>query len=958
MLLTFLCTASCVNDYNPFENRDNIDVKVRSSVSSLELRDTFMIFSTESLVVYPTLFEQIDSFIVKSPGNRLWSSSSSTIIKPHAGDYRFYFSWNDTGHSSVTLTVFRSDGEQFSRSYDFQLVSPLFQNGITCEVGAPCSLFTLPPHDQNLIYHWHFGTFFGKPVEYKNFRNGPNTVELTIGQIQGIGSLWISDTFGNRSPSAEFNYNFTDNHGPAIAAISGLLNEDTVVTGDSLFLFRFLVMDKGGVRNITINGGDFDDREQTANGELITKAIPNMQIATSTNPYNVTVTATDNSGTSTTKTFYTWYSSNGPRSEAVLLRIVNPGSATWTTPDSSISLMYNCNNYSWDTVFVRAFRGNSFSSRPDTILPRSEKKLITWECPLSTGSNQVSVFAYRIDTLASDVVVIDRSLNDTLPPKIPYILINGIEGDRHVVQSSDVVCSFLAIGGSGTITDVTVNGSHPSAVLGHSYQYIDTIHTSHTGTSLRFIAIDNNGLRADTSIFVRHNSLPELHGSFSRRYIIGSRQMDTISITDNDQDSIVFAMEVDSVVKSAFSFKRINRNQVVVEWLETQSPPEGLYNATLSLWDGYQTTNIQKQFYVTTTNNTSIQSYLLVRTLPSNADTLLNGTIDLRKNTNPIKIDFNIKDKLKELSKTDSIVVENADAVYFSNDQGTFSVVLADGNGRFEDTVNVLIKNAAGIIDTAGRIPILYPPKSPEYMTGLEYWQGLDRGIGTDITLRDTTTLEWWINRVYSIKQFYSYYEGNEALFDGQLTPGGKPALRFGNRSVVLINYMNEDLGLGGTWPNNPFTVFVFARTQNPLPSTGGALWSSSDHDSIYFALGISGNGKLAVLNRESNESVPTITESNVLLDTSWHILMFRSQGINSQTNEVRIQMGLSELPSDTITAPIDGISSNLMIGGANKHVGRLAWPGYIAELVFFKRSLSDRECREIGAYLRLQHGI
>jgi hypothetical protein len=85
---------------------------------------------------------------------------------------------------------------------------------------------------------------------------------------------------------------------------------------------------------------------------------------------------------------------------------------------------------------------------------------------------------------------------------------------------------------------------------------------------------------------------------------------------------------------------------------------------------------------------------------------------------------------------------------------------------------------------------------------------------------------------------------------------------------------------------------------------------------------------------------------------------MFRSQGINSQTNEVRIQMGLSELPSDTITAPIDGISSNLMIGCANKHVGRLAWPGYIAELVFFKRSLSDRECREIGAYLRLQHGI
>jgi hypothetical protein len=958
MLLTFLCTASCVNDYNPFENRDNIDVKVRSSVSSFGLRDTFMIFSTESLVVYPTLFEQIDSFIVKSPGNRLWSSNSKTITKPHAGDYRFYFSWNDTGHSSVTLTVFRSDGEQFSRSYDFQLVSPLFQNGITCEVGSPCSLFTLPPHDQNLIYHWYFGTFYGKPIEYTNFRNGPNSVELTIGQIQGIGSLWISDTNGSRSPSAEFSYNFTDNHGPAIAAISGLLNGDTVVTGDSLFLFRFLVMDKGGVRNVTINGGDYDDREQTANGELITKAIPNMLNATRTNPHNVTITATDNSGTSTTKTFYTLYSFNGPRSEAVLLRIVNPGSATWTTADSLISVMYNCNNYSWDTVFVRAFRGNSLSSQPDTILPRSEKKLISWECPLLTGSNQVTVIAYRIDTLSSDVVVIDRNLNDTLPPRIPYILVNGIEGDRHVVQSSDVVYSFLVFGGSGTISDVTVNGTHPSPVQGHSYRYIDTIHISHTGTSLQFIAIDNNGLRADTSIFVRHNSLPELHGSISRRYSIGSKQTDTISMTDSDEDSITFAMEIDSAVKSAFSFRRINRNQIVVEWLETQNSPEGLYNATLSLWDGYQTVNIQKQFYVTTSVNTSIQSYSLVHTLPLNIDTLFNGTIDLRENSSPIRIDFNIQDKLKELSKTDSIIVENADAVYFSNDQGTFSVVLDDGNGRFEDTVNVLIKSAAGIVDTAGRIPILYPPKSPEYITGIEYWQGLDRGIGTDLTMRDTTTLEWWINRVYSIKQFYSYYDGNEALFDGQLTPGGKPSLHFGNRSVVLINYMNEELGLGGAWPNYPFTVLVVARTQNPLPSSGGALWSSSDYDSIYFALGISGNGKLAVLNRESNVSVPTITESDVILDTSWHILMFRSQGINSETNDISIQMGKIELPSDTITAPAYGVSSNLMIGCANKHIGRLAWPGYIAEVVFLKRNISDRECREIGAYLRLQHGM
>lgn len=299
--MIFLLLQSC-NDYNPFENKDNIDVKTETSRSSIGKLDTISIFSTESLTLYPTLYEKIDSFVVQSAGNRLWSTESKTIVNPTSTNYPFYFSWKDTGGSSVNITVYRSGGVHFSHNYEFRLYSPLFQDSIVAEAGAPVRLFTPRLHDGGLTYHWDFGKIDLRPVYHESINVGSDTVELPTGQCSGIGDLWVKDTNNVCSQKVHFRYRFTDSHRPLIAYFdSDNIKNDTIVTGDSIFALRLRVYDEGGVRNVTINGGNYDDREITASGDLITKILSGMQNFTTTHPHTDTVVATDAAGNSTTK---------------------------------------------------------------------------------------------------------------------------------------------------------------------------------------------------------------------------------------------------------------------------------------------------------------------------------------------------------------------------------------------------------------------------------------------------------------------------------------------------------------------------------------------------------------------------------------------------------------------------------------------------------------------------------
>jgi hypothetical protein len=950
---------SC-NDYNPFENMDNVDLKIRSLTSSISVHDTFEIFSTESLTVYPTVFEKIDSFSVVSKDNRFKSFQSVTVVKPQAGDHRFYFSWNDTGKTSVTIQVYRSDGESFSRIYNCYCISPLSQDSITSEVGSACTLYTKALHDQNLQYHWYFGDFFGKQISYNSFKAGiALSVEFRSGSIQGKGSLWVTDTNGYCSPKSSFGYYFTDNHPPLLAAVSGRVsaNGDTIITGDSLFLLRVRVMDNGGIRNVTFNGSDYDDREIAADGEIFTKIIPDMFRFTQDVPNFITVGATDNSGKYSSKRIVVVYSKDGPKNESIILRIVNPRPSSPPVVDSTINVIYSLYNYSSDTVFVKAVRRGSLTGKPDTVLPHVSKKMLSWVCPLATGSNQVDVIAYRTDTLASESVVINRTTKttDTIPPKIPYVLINGNDGERHLMPSSFAICSFLAEKGSNEIRSVTINGKPAKPSDRNQYLFTDTIPTHHSGTAIIIKVTDTQGISTDTTLFVRQNQLPEYSGTFQRAYITGSRHLDTLLLSDNDGDSVSCTIVFDTQIAPEFSYKAIARNKVVIEWRGTGTPQTGSFTATITLWDGYQSVNFTKQIYVTLPGKVTIQPYKLERSTKNKIDTLKNGSIDITSSTIPVRIDFSIADRLKELTPRDSIIVENAETVTFSTIPGQFSVILSDKNPKILDTINVLVKGTDGVIDTAGRIPVLYHPRTPDYFPTLTYWCGLDNGEGKDLTVKADSAIEWWTNRASSVHQFYTYVGSYEPVIFNKVTPNNLASLYFGNRNVVLIDFKDNSLGQGGSWADSSFTAFFAVKITDTIPSSGGILWSSSDYDYIYFALGVSANRKLSIL--RGTETASIVVESDIQLDTSWHVIMFRSNG-SDDSGSIKVQMGISDIPGASVTTTTDEISDNLMVGSANKHFGRLAWPGFISEVIFYQRNLTDDECRAVDKYLRNHYKI
>ncbi len=954
--------VSCVNDYNPFENKDNIDVKIEQSKSSIRLNDTCSIFSTESLSVYVTVWEQIDSFIVSTDSNRLWLSGSKKIIRPGAQDYTFYFSWNDTGSHPVDIRVFRTDGKSYSKRVNVMVSSPLYQDSIVCEAGSVCTLYTPGIFDAGLSYHWYFGDFYGQRVEREYSKPGPRPVEILIGQQNGRGSLWIEDTSGKRSPTVGFSYKFTDNKPPEILVNAAQAKGDTVITGDSVFLLNYYIRDNGGIKTVSINDSLDYKREVTVNGELITRVLTNMHTATRNNPHVDTVIAIDAAGLKSTRIVYTVFSDNGPRTNAVVLQIVSPAVETWRTIDSSISIIYKLFNYSADTVYVKAARG-VISKASDTVMPGADTTLF-WECPLNGGANTIRVNAYRLDTIASKYIVIERAsdLVDTIHPQISHVLVNGKDGIRHSTLSDKVELSFLAFDNSGTLKAVTINGKNASPVTGKMFQYFDTLQVAHQGSAFIIRAIDNVGLSVEDTVYVRSNTAPVFTKEMiSGRFIIGETRNDTIAFMDSDGDSVTVSFTIvpqNQAVASCFSLKKSSRNNAILSWIGTGNPVVGQYVMRITLWDGFQPVTTERTFHVTMPGTVAISAFKSVRTVPSSTDTLSDGTIDLRNATQSTRIGITIVPNLKPLTKGDSIIIANAGSVLYYNELGNLAITLGKGRGRVFDTVNVLVRGVDGSVDTADRIPVLYPPREPILVPGISYWFALDKGVsGYDYTVRAENIIDWWYNRVDQKKQLYSYSSGREPIVSSMKTPAGKPSLDFGSRTTVLINYPDQTLDMGGNWPRSGFTAFFVAKRKPVIPDNGIVL-SSSDYDNVYFAIGLSKSGKLAAFNYPADSSAGTIAESNVVLDTSWNIIAYRSSGRVSQNDSCTIQMGTKLSFSDSIGIASTGVSGNLMVGSANKHIGRFSWPGQIAEVVFYQRMLTDGECQEVILYLAGKHGV
>jgi len=103
----------------------------------------------------------VDSFSIAATNNRLFIDTiirarPALIIPPDV--FTFYLSFADTGWQKVTIGTFRKNDDKVSIDYSLFCTSPLHQDSIGGTYNDSIVLSTNPVADENVVYHWDFGT--------------------------------------------------------------------------------------------------------------------------------------------------------------------------------------------------------------------------------------------------------------------------------------------------------------------------------------------------------------------------------------------------------------------------------------------------------------------------------------------------------------------------------------------------------------------------------------------------------------------------------------------------------------------------------------------------------------------------------------------------------------------------------------------------------------------------------
>ena len=265
-----------------------------SSSQRVRDNDTLLIFTTETLAVYTTVRERIDSIKFHADNNRL--QNDITLTPPFSADaIKFLFSFSDTGSHAVVVTAFRSDKLTSSVGpLTFHVKSPLKQNDIDTVLGASLMLSTLPVGDDDVYYWWSFGTSTNDTLPPSTIPHieypPPSNVE--IGQKM-TGYLWVTDTSGKQaSPASTFSFLFYRPAKPVILCTNKGLFGDSVVVNNDTLVFSVQVIDSSGVglKLVEIAGTPV-----VSSGNLIfSEAFTGIKAYTAANPKQVRVMAVNN----------------------------------------------------------------------------------------------------------------------------------------------------------------------------------------------------------------------------------------------------------------------------------------------------------------------------------------------------------------------------------------------------------------------------------------------------------------------------------------------------------------------------------------------------------------------------------------------------------------------------------------------------------------------------------------
>jgi hypothetical protein len=585
----------CSRDYNPFSDLTNARARVLDW--GFDAQKPYPLYSTHIVRTVVAVREQVDSFKVTAKGNRFWNDTMVRLKVQEEGisepqTYAFAVSFYDTGLKTITIESFRSNGEVTLQPFSVRIVNLLHQNDINGEMGKPLKLLTPSVDDRDVRYVWIFG-----PGRSKTATACSTTVIMYDSILKGIGSLRVTDLYGKDStPPVPFSYLFKDTTAPRIICQNG--SADTILTADSIFAFRILVIDSGsGVGTCTVNGDTFD--LFNSNSQSYTKLFTNAQRYTrSGGPLQLAVAAKDRAGNGAWHAYTVLFDSSGGSHDRCRINVVSPMSDPARVRTRDVWISGDVENYSSGSLEIKLSQNGVLS--PQSFLIDSSRGAWRWHLFFDTiaVTNAVEVAAYGEagQKLASvnRTIIYDPSAPDNVPPMIWAIAAadGRWRNGRLFVNTDTVTLAITAFDDGSGVDSLLVNGApvKPDSQNGYLWhEKISGVPHRQSGATVTVHVVDRAGIPRDTVFTAIRNALPtfvsppQIPGAFC----VDSTYTCTFTCADNDFDPMQLHCTADSVRAVV-----ANVNGLQLTLRPTSASLGQTVTLSLSLFDGYETSQL------------------------------------------------------------------------------------------------------------------------------------------------------------------------------------------------------------------------------------------------------------------------------------------------------------------------------------------------------------------------------
>ena len=627
IIISTIIFIFCVNEYNPFEDVNNVKVLYSTSFKD---NQQLTIFSPETLYINPLVKERIDSFSISAPGNIFWTD---TTIKndsvPFDQQYLFFVSFKDTGSNEIVITTYLLNTRLSKKITDqIYIHSPLSQKPISIYLGTECTLSTPGVNSEDVVYHWSFEddvNLSGKSPQHSIlFNTAPEQTDKC--------SLWVSDMQGvHTSPKIPFQAAFFDTVSPVILYknFMGLFNQDTIYTGNTIFIFMTEIHDQGNssVEKTWINSFPFEYYEPSKN--LYWNIFDNSQMTYSHEPRQITVKAVDQYTNTITKDFWLYFDSTLEQNNIAFLTVDNADSEV--VLNSSHWITGKVHNFSPDSlVLFNVVNGIDTIYRLYKIPPDSHMVTWKWNVELSEGENNVII---RLQKTSDNSVLIEKHLSvflnnevlDTIGPTILSIMVNDTlpyTGSEIFFQEDSVAISVVASDMNSEVDKILIDSTE-LLYLAQKQHWTNRFYISHNTKTNKLLSVyDVHSNKTMKYLNIFQNTKPKvLKNNLSQPSLfIGREYHDSISLLDMENDSLTV-----TYIKSA---PWVTNGKHLYCKPTVNDTGQGSIVFTVS--DGLQTTDTLIWYYAVSELPVSIEFDTIM--IQSLFDTILAGTNQLSIN--------------------------------------------------------------------------------------------------------------------------------------------------------------------------------------------------------------------------------------------------------------------------------------------------------------------------------------